>query len=78
MDDETFPLQGAERIAEGLRGRRRELKLSQAEIASLAGLLPKTVSALENRPERCGVGSLLKLANFLGLELALKPRPEAD
>jgi HTH-type transcriptional regulator / antitoxin HipB len=78
MDDENFPLQGAERIAEGLRARRKELKLSQAEIAGLAGLLPKTVSALENEPERCSLASFLKLANYLGLEVALSPRPEAE
>ncbi len=78
MDDEKFPLLGADRIAEGLRARRKDLKLSQAEIAGLAGLLPKTVSALENEPERCALGSLLKLANYLGLEVSLSLRPGAE
>jgi HTH-type transcriptional regulator/antitoxin HipB len=74
MSDDEYPLQAPERIAEALRARRKQLKLTQAEIAGLAGLLPKTVSALENSPERCGVESLLKLSSFLGLELVLAPR----
>jgi len=75
MNDSEFPLQAPERIAEALRARRKYLKLSQAEIAGLAGLLPKTVSALENSPARCVVESLLKLSSFLGLELVLTLRP---
>lgn len=76
MDEEAeFTVAATPRIAETLRARRRELKLTQAEIAGLAGLLPKTVSALENKPERCGLESLLKLCAFLGLELSLSLRP---
>lgn len=76
MDEEDeFNLHFPARIAESLRARRKELKLTQAEIAGLAGLLPKTVSALENKPERCSLESLLKLCSFLGLELSLTPRP---
>lgn len=42
------------------------------------GLLPKTVSALENHPERAGLDSLYKLISALELELYLSPRPPAS
>ena len=74
-NEEEFLPASPERIAESLRARRKELMLTQAEIAGLAGLLPKTVSALENSPKRCSLESLLKLCSFLGLEISLTPRP---
>ncbi len=58
-----------------LRNRRKTLNLTQAEAAAKVGLLPKTISALENDPERCTLDSFLKLLSALDLELNLKPIP---
>lgn len=57
-----------------LRGRRQALRVTQAIAAARIGLLPKTVSALESRPERCQVASLFKLLAALELELVLRPK----
>lgn len=61
-------------LAAQLRGQRQSLHLTQKQAASLVGLLPKTISALESSPERCGVGSLFKLLSALGLEMTLRPK----
>ena len=61
----------AERAAEGAR------KLAEeAQAAQKVGLFPKTVSALEGRPEASSVESLLKLIAALDLELVLRPKDE--
>lgn len=62
-------------LAAQLRGQRQFLHLTQKQAASLVGLLPKTISALESSPERCSVASLFKLLSALGLELTLRPKP---
>ncbi len=66
--------QTPEQLASVLRGQRQARKLTQKQAASLVGLLPKTISALESDPERGSVGSLFKLLSALGLELVLRPK----
>lgn len=68
------PVQTTEQLASVLRGHRRARKLTQKQAASLVGLLPKTISALESDPERASVGSLFKLLSAIGLELVLQPK----
>lgn len=58
-----------------LQNRRKTLNLTQVEAAVKVGLLPKTISALENNPERCTLDSFLKFLSALDLELTLKPKP---
>ncbi|HKL58582.1 MAG TPA: helix-turn-helix domain-containing protein [Sphaerochaeta sp.] len=58
-----------------LQSRRKTLNLTQVDAAAKVGLLPKTISALENNPERCTLDSFLKLLSALDLELTLKPKP---
>lgn len=65
-------------LAVALRNSRKMLKLTQAEAAEKVGLLPKTISALENDPKRCSLDSLLKLLSALDLELTLKPKPKNE
>ncbi len=57
-----------------LRSRRKELGLSQHEAAARGGLQQKTVSSLENHPQRCTIDSLYRLMSALKLELVLQPR----
>ena len=59
-----------------LRTLRKKKKLTQKEAAARIGLLPKTVSLLENNPEKCTIGSLFKLLSVLDLELLIQDKPE--
>jgi len=54
-----------------LKSARKAKDLTQAQAATKVGLLPKTISALENHPEACSIESLLKLLSVLDLELSL-------
>ncbi len=60
-------------LAMVLNGYRKKLKLTQKQAAENVGLFPKTISALENCPDRSSIASLFKLLSALGLELVLKP-----
>jgi HTH-type transcriptional regulator/antitoxin HipB len=61
----------ATQLSHALRSARKARGLSQAEAGQLVGLLPKTISALENHPGSASIDSLLKLLSALGLELAI-------
>ena len=56
-------------LAHTLRDVRKSQKLSQDAAGKLVGLLPKTISGLENHPEAASIESLLKLLSALDLEL---------
>lgn len=57
-----------------LRSRRKELRLTQHEAAAQGCLQQKTVSSLENDPQRCTIESLYRLMAALKVELVLQPR----
>lgn len=57
-----------------LRSRRKELGLTQHQAAARGGLQQKTVSSLENDPQRCTIDSLYRLMAALEVELVLQPR----
>lgn len=57
-----------------LKNRRKELGFTQKFAADRVGLLPKTVSALENDPEKCSVESLMKYAASLEFQIVVKPK----
>ena len=61
----------ATQLSHALRSARKAKGLSQAEAGQLVGLLPKTISALENHPGSASIDSLLKLLSALGLELVI-------
>jgi len=61
-------------LSVALKNQRKILNLTQGEAAAKVGLLPKTISALENDPERCTLDSFLKLLSALDFELTLKPK----
>lgn len=58
-------------LAMALKARRKSLGLTQIQAASRVGLLPKTISALEVRPERASVESLYKYLSALDMEVYL-------
>jgi HTH-type transcriptional regulator/antitoxin HipB len=57
-----------------LQARRGSLELTQQDVARLVGLLPKTVSALENRAESSSIETLFKCLSALDLEMHLFPK----
>ncbi len=75
-------IQGSNQLAVILKSFRKSRKLTQAQTAERTGLLPKTVSLLENNPDRSTLDSLFKLLSALDLELHItekqKPRKSPD
>lgn len=63
-----------DRIVERIRTRRRELGLTQAELADLAECSARFVRSLEAGKATVRVDKLLAVANVLGLELRLEVR----
>jgi HTH-type transcriptional regulator / antitoxin HipB len=59
-----------------VRGQRKTMKLSQTAVASTVGLLPKTVSKLEQAPDTATLESLFKLLSALRLELVVRSRAQ--
>jgi ribosome-binding protein aMBF1 (putative translation factor) len=64
-------------IAEQVADRRRELGLSQAELAQICGTTQSAIARLESggRPPR--IDTLLKLAHALDCDLAVELRPRS-
>ena len=57
------------KLAQTLRDARKSLNWSQQDASDRSGLLLKTISLLENNPERCSVETLMKHLSSLNLEL---------
>ncbi len=66
------------KLAHTLRAARKRLKWSQIDAANRSGLYTKTVSLLENSPEKCSVETLLKHISSLKLEILLVDSPLAS
>jgi ribosome-binding protein aMBF1 (putative translation factor) len=73
-DDGWFFAQIADRVAE----RRKELGLSQAELAQLVDTTQSAIARLESggRPPR--IDTLLRIANALDCELVVELRPRTN
>lgn len=65
---------GLEGLARQIRRQRRLLKLTQSDLAGLAGVGLRFVSDLENARPGLEIGRVLRVAETLGLELAVRPR----
>jgi putative transcriptional regulator len=57
----------AERLANGIKGRRAELDVTQAELAEKVGVTRKTVNTVENGVFTPSATLAIKLAHALGL-----------
>ncbi len=58
-----------------MRTRRRQLALTQADLADLAGCARRTVSAIEAGKETIRLSVLLDVFAALGLRLRVEPGP---
>jgi len=65
-------IQSTFQLGKALQTCRKEQKISQKKLAEISGLLEKTISALENTPEKSTVKSLFKLLSSLDIEIALR------
>lgn len=65
-------------LSHALRSVRKTRGLSQDGAGKLVGLLPKTISSLENHPGSATIDSLIKLLSALELELMLVPKEAND
>jgi len=63
-------------LATALKSGRKTRGMTQQLVASRVGLLPKTVSALENSPDTSSIESLFKLLSALGLEIILRTKDD--
>ena len=61
-------------IGEKIREARRSRKISQAELAKALGMSRTTIGQIENGSvQEIGVRKLIRILEFLGLELRVRP-----
>ena len=61
-------------VGEALRRYRRQAELSQAQLASLAGMRQATVSQIEGGQSASRIETICDLLAALGLEMTIAPR----
>ena len=73
-------ISGLEQLARKVRRQRRLSRLTQTELAGLAGVGLRFVSDLENAKPGLEIGRVLRVTRMLGLQLSVAPRvwPEAE
>jgi transcriptional regulator with XRE-family HTH domain len=69
------PVRSAQDLAAIVKGRRKEIRLSQAELAARAGVARKSISELEGGKSRPELGLLLSVLEQLGLVLEIHGAP---
>jgi len=73
-----IPIFSRKRLGRALRDARRQLGLTQHQLSAMSGIAQPTISNIERAVTGTSVDTLLRLLNYLGLELVLQPRPELD
>ena len=66
-----MPIRSIREIAAAVRGRRQDLGLSQAELASRAGVSRKWISEFESGKSTAELGLVLRVLDALGWSLEL-------
>lgn len=70
-----FDVRTSRRLARSLRARRRSLGLTQADVASRAGVSAQWLSEFESGRSPGGTDRVMALLTALGLSLAVHERP---
>lgn len=71
--DDKYEHDHAHNLGHALRSRRRALRLTQQELADLAGCARRTVHAIEGGKPSVRLDVLLDVLDALGLRLRLEP-----
>jgi HTH-type transcriptional regulator/antitoxin HipB len=73
-------IRSAKELALLVMSRRRELGLSQAEVADKVGLKQKSISAFENKPESTKIETLFRILSAVKLDIngLAKEKANAD
>lgn len=61
-----------QQLSQALRAERVQQQMTQVEAARNVGLLPKTISRLEQKSEGSSIDSLFRLLSALGLEIVIR------
>ena len=65
-------------VANTVRGRRRDLRMSQRELAERAGVSRKWIYEFEAGKPGAELGILIAVLEALGLRLGVEMKPESD
>lgn len=57
-----------------IKGRRKELKLTQAYLSEITGLSTTFISDVENGKSTAEIGKIIKLVNILGMNISVESR----
>ena len=71
------PVTTTTQVGATLSARRKQLKLTQEQVASRVGLSQNRLSVLESRPGTLTLDQLIALLNVLGLEMRIEERSAA-
>jgi HTH-type transcriptional regulator/antitoxin HipB len=61
-------------LGAAIRGRRRQLGITQDELATSIGVSRRVIGQLENGKETVHVGIVLRAARAVGLDIGVEPR----
>lgn len=82
MTIRSQPLVTGTQLGPLLRGARKSLRLTQAQLAKRVGLSQRRISELELDPNSLSVAQLLTLCNQLGLQVVIQQKethlPESE
>lgn len=71
---ESLPIKDSNDLGGAIRSRRRELELTQEDLADVARVTLRFVSELERGKESAQFAGIRRVLEALGLDLYLKPR----
>jgi HTH-type transcriptional regulator / antitoxin HipB len=71
---EPLPIKDSDDLGAAIRSRRRELELTQEDLADVARVTLRFVSELERGKESAQFAGIRRVLGALGLDLYLKPR----
>lgn len=64
-------IRSAKDLALHLNDKRKQLKMSQSEVADLVGLKQDTISKFENSPDNSRIDTLFRILSALNLNISL-------
>ena len=74
MDTTIIQIKNINEIGEHIKKKRKTMKLTQKDLASLCGVGTRFISELENGKNTLEIGKVLKVIKNLGFDYCLKER----